>query len=347
VGGLTRFDPSREKGNTAPPKIHIENVSVSGEDRELRSNREVGSGNHNIIFGFIGINFTAPDQVEYRYRLRNSGEGWQTTAQRSVRYSALMPGEYTFEVMARNNDGKWSSEQAAISFTVLAPFWLRWWFIALVLLAVTGLIVFIYNYYRVRKMVDIERMRVRIASDLHDDVGSALTEIALQSDFIQTRNVADSLQESIRQIGDQSRKIVSSLDDIVWSIDARNDTLGDLTDRMQDHVNSVLPSKEVTYRFEGNMQEKLEVSLKENLYLIFKEAVNNIAKHSNADKVEITLSINSDYVLMSVKDNGKGVENERRSGQGLRNMKMRSKRINADIKFLNSDGFEVRVEHAD
>lgn len=346
VGGLTQFDPSGENVNKASPVIHIENVSVSGENIGAKSDLEVESDNHNITFSFIGINFTAPDQVKYRYRLRNSGEDWQTTSQRSVRYSALPPGDYTFEVMAQNNDGRWSSQQAEISLTVLAPFWLRWWFIVLVFLGVSAIIVFIYNYYRVRKMVDIERMRVRIASDLHDDVGSALTEIALQSDFLQTMDVADPLQDSIRQIGNQSRKIVSSLDDIVWSIDARNDTFGDLTDRMQDHVNSVLPEKEVTYRFEGNMQEKLEVSLKENLYLIFKEAVNNIAKHSNAEKVEVILSTNGRGYLLSVRDNGSVAKNERKTGQGLRNMKMRSKRIGADITFNNKEGFEVRVEQA-
>lgn len=345
VGGLTRFDPTKETMNGAPPKVHIENISVSGENIGVKSDLEIGSDNQNITFIFIGINFTAPDQVEYRYRLKNSGEGWQTTTQRSVHYSALMSGDYTFEVMAQNNDGQWSTERAEIDFTVLPPFWLRWWFIILVLLVLAGIIVFIYNYYRVRKMVDIERMRVRIASDLHDDVGSALTEIALQSDFLQTMDVADSLQESIQQIGNQSRKIVSSLDDIVWSIDARNDTFGDLTDRMQDHVNSVLPQKEVIYRFEGDMQEKLEVSLKENLYLIFKEAINNIAKHSDAERVEVTLSTGGNGFLLSVKDNGTGAKNERKTGQGLRNMKMRSKRIGAGITFNNNEGFEVRVEH--
>lgn len=346
VGGLTQFDPSKEKVNRAAPKVHIENITVSGESIGVKPDLEVGSDNHNITFTFIGINFTAPHQVEYRYRLKNSGEGWQRTTQRSVRYPALMAGDYTFEVMAQNNDGQLSAQKAEISFTVLAPFWLRWWFILLVLIAISGIIAFIYNYYRVRKMVDIERMRVRIASDLHDDVGSALTEIALQSDFLQTMDVDDPLQESIRQIGNQSRKIVSSLDDIVWSIDARNDTLGDLTDRMQDHVNSVLPEKEVTYQFEGNMEEKLPVSLKENLYLIFKEAINNIAKHSNADKVEVALSTNGRGFSLRVRDNGSSAKNERKSGQGLRNMKMRSNRIGADITFNNSEGFEVRVEHA-
>lgn len=346
VGGLIRFDPSKEVLDEVAPIVHIENISVAGDNIPLSSDFGISSGDHNLVFSYIGINFTAPEQVQYKYRLKNSGEGWQTTPQRQVRYSALIPGEYTFEVMAQNNADHWSTESAQISFTVLAPFWLQWWFIALFFLAVLGIVYFIYHYYRVRKMVDIERMRVQIASDLHDDVGSALTEIALQSDFLQTMEVADSLQESLQQIGSQSRKIVSSLDDIVWSIDARNDTVGDLTDRMQDHVNSVLSERQIQYHFEGNMQEKLEVSLKENLYLIFKEAINNIAKHSNADKVDITLSTNGSGFLLSVKDDGNSARNERKTGQGLRNMNMRAKRIDADITFNNDEGFEVCVRDA-
>jgi signal transduction histidine kinase len=221
---------------------------------------------------------------------------------------------------------------------------MRWWFICIVLVLIVLIVLFVYNYYRVRKMVDIERMRVRIASDLHDDVGSALTEIALQSDFLQTMDVTEDLQESLQQIGSQSRKIVTSLDDIVWSIDARNDTVGDLTDRMQDYVNSVLPQKQINYQFEGDMQEKLKVSLKENLYLIFKEAVNNIAKHSNAERVDITLSTNGAGFEMRIKDNGKNASNVRKSGQGLRNMKMRAKRIDASVSFYYNNGFEVVVK---
>lgn len=345
VGGVTEFSPELEKVGDAAPKVHIENVRVAGEKVRVKPNLKIGSDNQNIVFEFIGISFSAPDQVLYQYRLRNSGEGWQQTTQRSVRYSALMPGDYTFEVKAQNNDGHWSTETARISFTVLPPFWMQWWFIGLVILVVIAIVGFIYNYYRVKKMVDIERMRVRIASDLHDDVGSALTEIALQSDFLQTRDVAEGLEDSLQQIGEQSRKIVSSLDDIVWSIDARNDTMGDLTDRMQDHVNRMLPQMEITYDFEGDMQEKLKVSHKENLYLIFKEAINNIAKHSNADRVEISLSTKGDGFMMSIRDNGTEVTQKRKSGQGLRNMEMRAKRIDADITFRSTDGFEVRVKN--
>src|SRR5699024_5753485 len=211
-----------------------------------------------IVIEYVGINFTAPRQVVYQYRLKNSGEDWQQTTQRRVRYSALSPGDYVFQIKAQNSEGVWSTQTASLAFTVLAPFWMRWWFILLMLIILAGIILFIYNYYRIRKMVDIERMRLRIASDLHDDVGSSLTEIALQSDVLQTTDASDQLKESLRHIGAQSRKIVSSLDDIVWSIDARNDTLGDLTDRMQDYANHALPDRQVVYQLkDANMEEKL------------------------------------------------------------------------------------------
>ena len=344
VGGLTWFDPNGVKKNNAAPKVHIEQISVSGESSIPEKGLQVPSDNQNLTFEFVGISFSAPEQVEYEYRLKGTGEDWQRTTQRSVRYSALLPGEYTFEVRAQNNDGVWSTEKASLTFNVLAPIWLTWWFIALVILAFIGIIAFIYNYYRVRKMVEIERMRVRIASDLHDDVGSSLTEIALQSDFLQATEVDDELKQTLDQIGTQSRKIVSSLDDIVWSIDARNDTLGDLTDRMQDYINNMLSNKEVVYEFDNlDMDEKLTVPLKENLYLIFKEAINNIAKHSNAEKVEVVLKNKGDSFDLLIHDDGTGTSSVRKTGHGLRNMKMRAQRIDADITFENSEGFTVHV----
>lgn len=344
VGGLTRFNPETAPSTDVAPKVHIENVHISGEPVDNRKDVKVGSDNRNIGIDFVGISFSAPEQILYEYRLRGSGEGWQQTTRRSVRYSALLPGEYTFQVRAQNNDGIWSTERASLTFTVLAPFWMQWWFILLVVAALIGIILFIYNYYRVKKMVDIERMRVRIASDLHDDVGSALTEIALQSDFLQTTDVGEQLKQSLDQIGTQSRKIVSSLDDIVWSIDARNDTLGDLTDRMQDYINNMLPQKEVHYQFDDlNMDNKITVPIKENLYLIFKEAVNNIAKHSDAEKVEVVLKHNNGNFDLYIHDNGQGVKAERKTGQGLRNMEMRAERIDADIEFENEEGFTVHV----
>ncbi len=346
VNGLMRFDPKKEIEHSVPPLVHITGIIAAGHSVQPQKKLQIPSDNRNITVSFVGLNYSAPRQLTYQYRLKGSGEGWQQTKQRSIHYSALVPAKYTFQVKAKNGDGVWSKQAATFSFRVLAPFWRQWWFFLLMALIIAGAIFLIYNYYRVRRMVDIERMRVRIASDLHDDVGSSLTEIALQSDFLQTmHNPADDLKESLQSIGAQSRKIVSNLDDIVWTIDARNDTLGDLTDRMQDYVYLSLANRNVVYHFDHlNTDREVSVSMRENLYLIFKEAINNIAKHSDATKVDISLTAKGDSFRLKIADNGSGMKNKRKSGHGLSNMKMRGKRINATVTFENVSGFTVKVE---
>lgn len=348
VSGAIHIEPEHEKNVTEPPKVHIQQVMVAGELVELDENLVLDSNSHNISIDYTGISFTAPNQLVYEYRLRGHEDEWREVTWNTARFSGLLPGDYTFEVRARNSDGVWGEESATLNLTVLAPVWMRWWFIALIILGLAGIIYLIYKFLQVKKMVEIERMRVRIASDLHDDVGGSLTEIALQSDFLQTNNLDNELRKTLQHMGEQSRKIVSTLDDIVWSIDARNDTVGDLTDRMQDYVTSVLSNRSVNYEFDGlDMDQKLGVSVKENLYLIFKEAVNNIVKHSNATHVIIKLEQKSDGTFnLMVHDNGERVKKSRKTGKGLHNMKMRAKRINADILFKNKEGFTIEVNQA-
>src|SRR5699024_2972060 len=115
-------------------------------------------------------------------------------------------------------------------------------------------------------------------------------------------------------------------------------------DRMQDHANTILSNRQVVYHFENlNMDEKLKVQRKENLYLIFKEAVNNIAKHSNATKVTVQFRAAENNFELIIHDNGNKIKNQRKSGQGLHNMNMRAERINANVIFEDKGGFTVRV----
>ncbi len=347
VEGLSRFNPEEYLGNQVPPKVHIVGVHVSGKELSINNELVLSYSDNTIEFEYAGINFEAPNQIVYEYRLKGIDEGWQQTSARSVKYPSLLPGDYTFQVHARSMNGSWSSDIKKVKFTITAPFWMQWWFWLLFMVAVVGIIVLFYNYYRARKMIDIERMRVRIASDLHDDVGASLTEIALQSDFLQAGDIDSEIKGSLKQIGKQCRKIVSSLDDIVWSIDARNDTLGDLTDRMQDYAIHTLEPKNmrVNYEFENlNMENKLPVAVKENIYLIFKEAVNNISKYSNGDRVDIVLENKNSSFYFRITDNGTTGKGTKKTGHGLRNMDMRAKRIGADITINTTDGFTIEVE---
>lgn len=347
VEGLSRFEPATYQGNSVPPKVHITGVNASGREYMPGEYFTLTYEENYLEIQYAGINFTAPNQILYEYRMSEIDPDWQQTTARSVKYPSLPPGEYTFQVHARNLNGAWSEELEEVQFRISAPFWMQWWFWILMLAAIIAIIYLFYNYYRARKMIDIERMRVRIASDLHDDVGASLTEIALQSDFLQAGDADSEFKKSLEQIGRQCRKIVSSLDDIVWSIDARNDTLGDLTDRMQDYVLNTLESKNmsVSYDFEElNMDNKLPVSVKENVYLIFKEAVNNIAKYSNGDEVNIKMQNHNGYFEFKISDNGTTGKGTKKTGQGLRNMEMRAKRIGANITIESTDGFIITVE---
>ncbi|SMO73406.1 ligand-binding sensor domain-containing protein [Gracilimonas mengyeensis] len=347
VEGFSRFNPDLYKQNPAPPIVHIRGINASGREYQPGKEFTLSHQENYIEIFYTGINFTSPNQILYEYKLSGIDPEWQQTSSRSIKYPSLPPGEYTFKVHARSLNGSWSPEIEEVNFHITAPFWMQWWFWLIVTLMILGIIYLFYNYYRARKMVDIERMRVRIASDLHDDVGASLTEIALQSDFLQAGDADSEFKQSLEQIGKQCRKIVSSLDDIVWSIDARNDTLGDLTDRMQDYILHTLEPKNmvVHYDFDNlNMDNKLPVEVKENLYLIFKEAVNNIAKYSNGDKVDIKMENQNGSFEFFITDNGDTGKSTKKTGHGLRNMEMRAKRIGANITIDTNDGFTIQVK---
>lgn len=348
VGGVNYFQWQLDREVKQGPPMHIEYIQVFDGVR-LPGDRLVFQHDQNFIgFDFVGLSYRAPSQIIYEYRIRGIDQTWQKTTQRSVRYTTLPDGEHTFEVRARNSDGFWSESRASVSFIISPPYWKTWWFLVIVT-ALVGLVIgFVFNYYRIAKMVDLERIRIRIASDLHDDVGASLTEIALQADFLHATQSDPKLSDSLRQMGEMSRQIVTTMDDIVWSIDARNDKLGDLTDRMQDYANNVLLPKNIDFSITINGingAEETSLEIRQNLYLIFKEAINNAAKHSDATQIHVSFLKKNDEYTLKIEDNGKGLpENVRPGSHGLKNMKLRADRIKATIEFVNKNGLQITIK---
>jgi ligand-binding sensor domain-containing protein/two-component sensor histidine kinase len=344
VEGLSQFYPDRVRQNVIPPGLEFEEILMSGVSIDPNRHYRFNHDQNFLQVTFSGLTYEAPEQIIYQYKLTGFDDDWQLTRENSLSYPALSSGDYKLQIRAYNADGAVSTKIAGISFSILPPFYFQAWFIVLVILLIIGLIMFSLRYFRVTKQVDIEKMRVQIASDLHDDVGSSLTELALQTDFLQAGELDRQVRETLKQIGEHSRKIVTSLDDIVWSIDSRNDTAGDLTDRMQDYVNQIFVNghAEVFYHFDDlKMDQKLPVDVKENIYLIFKESVNNVVKHSDASKVDIRFSFNGKTYELLVRDNGTGSDKNKKTGQGLRNIRMRAERIGAQVKIESGDGFSV------
>ena len=349
VEGLSKFDPKKYRGNEVSPRIHIEEVLLSGVNVDPYSVEKLKTDYNQNFFevAFIGLNFTAPDQLYYRYKLTGLEEQWQQTKNTSIRYPSLPSGNYTFQVQAINSNGLISEDLAQIQFKVNPPYYENAWFWIGVFILIGWVLYLIRRTAKVTKLVDMERMRVRIASDLHDDVGASLTEIALQSDFLLAGSIQLELKESLTQIGHQCRKIVGSLDDIVWSIDARNDSLGDLTDRIQDYALAILDMAQfdIEYAFDSlPMEKKIPVEIRENTYLIIKEALNNVVKYSNGDRVSIGLALVENTLHAKVFDNGSDVSQTKKTGHGLRNMEMRAQRMNGILTIDNEKGFSVSIQ---
>jgi signal transduction histidine kinase len=300
-------------------------------------------------FEFAALDYTQPQKNRYAYKMDGFDENWiQSGTRRYASYTNLDAGTYQFRVRGSNHDGAWNEQGATVRLIITPPFWKTWWFRILAATAIVGLLALIYRY-RVAQLLAVERLRVRIASDLHDDIGATLTKISLHSELIQESPDPNEVRNSLRKIGAMSRELVTTMSDIVWSIDARNDTVGDLIDRMRDFASGVLSVKavEVTFNFAGlDMQMKLPVNLRQNIYLIFKEAINNIAKHAEASQVEVQVRNSDGKFSMIIRDDGKGWhENtyEKLTGHGLRNMKMRAVRIGGHLDISRNGGCTVSL----
>ncbi len=359
--GLTMFSPDSIQANSHVPPIVLTRVQVFDRPYGERGMPWLTDGitvnyNENFLqFEFAALDFANPSRHRYEYIMEGFDRGWiQSGQRRYARYTNLPPGTYTFRVKGSNNHDVWNHKGTAVTVTVIPPFWERWWFRVFAAVLVIGILVAAYNY-RVNKLLELERLRVRIASDLHDDIGSSLTRISLQSELIKEEIEPEERDRYLSNIAATSRDLVSTMSDIVWSIDARNDTWESLFDKMKGSAVATLSMKgiELNFAYSGfDIKKKLPTDLRENLYLICKEAVNNIAKHSTARNVNITLRNDHDKCTMIISDDGQGMSEKvlqaarngtsmGKSGHGLRNMRLRAERFGGTVDWVNDNGLTL------
>ncbi|MCK6543399.1 ATP-binding protein [bacterium] len=344
VNGMTEINPSSDSLYTVP-QTRIHRLRVYENSIPVVAHTAFRHDENYLKFDFIGIYPSAPEQVRYRYRLQGLDAQWIPTTERTIQYTNLASGDYTFEVQSANDWGVWSPTESLV-FTITPPFWKTWWFRLILVLAVIGLLWVIYRI-RVTRLLAMERMRVRIASDLHDDIGSTLTRIAVSSESIRSSDDLSAIRHSAERIGQLSRDVIRTFSDIVWSIDARNDRMGDLIARLQDTAYQVLNTAEIacTWDVHGiRAEESLAVDVRQNVFLIVKEVLHNAAKHSGATSVHVRIERTDRGLIISLRDNGRGIPDERiGKGNGLRNMRMRAERVRGRIKQINDNGAVTEI----
>jgi signal transduction histidine kinase len=254
-------------------------------------------------------------------------------------YTVLPPGDFTFEVRCENEDGL-SSPSTSYSFHINPPFWQTWWFVMLVAAAIAA-ILYLFHRSRMNRLVALAELRNRVARDLHDDVGSTLSTISILSTIAKSKLTDNPSQaeQYITKITDNSQQMMDAMDDIVWSIKPMNDSMQKIVARMREFASGVLEPKNIDVEFivdERVLNIRLNMESRRDLFLVFKEAINNIAKYSGAQRVVVHVSYIRNRLMLKIKDDGTGFEVDiADSGNGLNNMKKRAAMMQGRIKIAS------------
>ncbi|HTB10270.1 MAG TPA: two-component regulator propeller domain-containing protein [Bryobacteraceae bacterium] len=357
--GLSKLIPSYDKP-VARPRIFITDlrlgsqaypVSQAGETRI--SKLELEPSANQLQVDFVGINDEDSDSVHYSYKLEGADSQWSAPrAQRAVNYAALKDGTYHFLVKAVTSEGVESAIPAQVDFVVLPPVWRRWWFEGIAL-ALTFGVVFAAHRYRVAQAVSLERMRTAIATDLHDDIGASLSQIAILSEVARVNaNGHGSPGEPLERVATLAREVIDSMGDIVWSIHSEGQGIDSLIRRMREFAIDLLSSQGIDFELEAPRFDKnveLDLQARRQVFLMFKECIHNAARHSRCTRVVAQVALADREAFLTIEDNGTGLRQQEKTrgwngGLGLSNVRRRSAGLGGRMELISKPGEGCRVE---
>ena len=351
INGLNYFNPDSITINQYVPPVVISNIKVmdvrvNGEPDEL-----ILSYDQNFIsIEFSALDFSMPKRNKYSYILEGFQKSWISTggSNRTATYTNLPSGEFTFMVKGSNSDGIWSDNAATIRIIINPPFYQTWWFVTLVVMIIVFFIYYL-GTIRVKSQLEIEKLKLKIASDLHDNIGAGLTEISILSEVAE-RNEGHSssiVKKDLQKISETARQLVDSMSDIVWVVNPQRDSLHDLIVKLKDSYNEFFSSIGISFQV-NNVEKsddiKLPMDYKQNLLLMFKEAINNAIKYSGCKKLKLEAFFRNDVIEIILKDDGTGFKlNEVKFGNGIRNMENRAKKIKGKLSWKSEIGVGTTV----
>lgn len=350
--GVTWFDPGDITNNPYVPPLALADISITDRDGRVRLLNEsgaplvVGPNDHSLTLQFAALSFTDPAKNRYRYRLEGFDGAWNDAGSRNTAtYTSLPAGDYIFRFVGSNNDSVWNEAGHAVPVTVVPPWWATWWFRVLVAAIAIATLALAYRW-RVTHLLEMERLRRRIADDLHDDLSSDLSGIALTMDILEQREALDDHdRQRIAQVRSTALGMIDGVRDLVWYLDTGHDTIGALWQRMHTAADSLLPGRRVTLRKEvGDDATAIDMTLRRQVFLIFKELLHNIAKHSDAGRVWVDLRESRGRLLLSVRDDGIGFDaSGTNRGRGLGNLQRRAGRLGGRIDIESAVGRGSRI----
>ena len=359
--GITVTDISEQSYSRTPPFVYITGLLVNGEAVRFDHSLQLPYDKNTVTFDFAGVSLKDEKDLTYRYILQGADNKWRFSLQaHPVTYVSLKSGRYLFEVRAVKPSGLESTNPAILSLVIVAPYWQRWWFVTAVAIFLISLIYFAVRI-RIRRLLEIERVRARIATDLHDDIGSGLTRIAILADVARRQtdlsgvakvnegepNKAQAIESFathnlLQKIGANARELVDSMSDVVWSIDPKNIKVGELLKRLRSFAHEMCEPKGIALSFEIDSKletMRLDAEVLRTLLLITKESLNNAVKHSGCKLVRIRIRADGRRIELKLADDGCGfLDNSHSDGHGLENMRKRAEKLGGSFKVKSSTG---------
>ena len=374
--GVVAGDPKILPESSPPPRVLITGMVVDDQTiasyggvaetqmvanpQKLKTPLRLPPLHRHLEFDFTAIHFSDPENVHFRYQLVGFDNGWiDTGTQRSVDYTRLAAGDYEFRVEACIGDGPWSETPAMLALTVAPFFWQTWWFRFGALLLFTVSVIAGVRYVSFRRLqlklrlmgqqAAVERERGRIARDIHDDLGNRLTKIQLLTGLAhKDRTTPDKALVRVREISSVARQATDALDEIVWAINPRNDTLPHLIDYLGQFAVEYLRTAGIRCRVDlpdRPPAKPVLAEIRHNLFLVLKESLNNIVRHANATEVFLAIRAEEESLGIIIEDNGCGFNGEVRANgaDGLENMRARVNEIGGQFQIKSSPGAGVSI----
>jgi signal transduction histidine kinase/ligand-binding sensor domain-containing protein len=369
--GVVVADPNILSENPATPPVLLTQVALDEHiiashngfasteaapvSQNLNSVLKIPPSHRHLEFDFTAFHYRAPENLRFRYQLVGFDNGWiDAGGERSADYSRLTAAQYQFRVEASIGDGPWSNPPATVDFEVIPFFWQTWWFRIGVVLVFTLSLIAIVRYVSYRRLrlklhateqqAAVERERGRIARDIHDDLGNRLTEIQLLTGLAERNaEIPRKAMAQIDEISSAARQATDALDEIVWAINPRNDTLPHLINYLGQFATDFMRTAGIQCRVdlpENPPDKSVSAEVRHNLFLAIKESLNNIARHSNATEVSMLILATDQSLSVIIQDNGRGFSGEAKSdgSDGLENMRLRIAEIGGQFQIKSRPG---------
>lgn len=360
INGITAFYPHELANRFSETNVVLTQISLYGKNGERVLNANLDEIDEVVVQPYekgIAVQFALPattraDRNRFRVKMGGLDGNWvELNNEHTARYHNLPAGNYALYIQGADANGNYAERMIRLPIRVKQYIFERTWFQVLMSLLVAGLVIgFLQN--RSSERLRSEQLRTQLSSDIHDEVSGLLAGITLQSELLQSYTDDELIRTRLIGVGQAGRKAMSKMSDVIWSIDSRRDTMGDLLQRMQEHADDVLLPVDIRYTFKADglsdKHRKLPGNKRQELYFIYKEAINNIARHSNATHASIYVTNRGQEFELLVKDNGTptdglAAKKSAKSGQGLANLQMRAKRLDATLEVSSQKGYSIRL----